>query len=70
MGRKTMPIVKDNNPMERKRSFHWISINSRLVRAARETDHIQLLVIAVTWLEYCRYDVKLYSINKLLRQLF
>ena len=36
-----VPCVKDNNPLARKRSFHWISMKSRHVRAARETSKFQ-----------------------------
>ena len=36
-----VPRVKDNNPLARKRSFHWISMKSRLARAARETSKFQ-----------------------------
>ena len=28
-----------------------------------KTDHISLIVAAVTWLKYCRYGVKLYPIK-------
>ena len=55
-------------PLARKRPFHWILMKSRLVRDARETlnfktVHIQLKVVAVTWLKYCWYGVKLYPIS-------
>ena len=51
--------------------FHWISMESRLVRAARETSKISKLitfnrrglVAAIIWLKYCRYGVKHYQIN-------
>ena len=36
-----MPRVKDNKPLARKRPFYWISIKSRLVRAAMETSKFQ-----------------------------
>ena len=32
-----VPCVNDNNPLARKRPFHWISMKSRFVRAAKET---------------------------------
>ena len=63
-GMLIVPRVKVNNPLGTQK----ISIKSRLVRAAEElqnfkTDHISRIVPAVTWLKYCRYGVKLYSIN-------
>ena len=52
-------------PCARKRPFHWISVKSRLVRAARETnDHCLLIVAAVIWPKYCQYGVKHYIINQ------
>ena len=54
-------IVKDE--------FHWISMKSRFVRAARETSKFHnylglLIVAAVIWSKYCRYGVKHYIIDQ------
>ena len=51
-------------PLARKRPFHWISMKSKLVRAARETNDHRLLIVAVfIWPKYCRNGVKHYIIN-------
>ena len=55
--------ITNPSPLARKRLFHRISMKSRLVRAARETSQLLLTNSrSVTWLKYCRYGVKLYSI--------
>ena len=33
-----------------------------------KTDHISLIVAAVTWLKYCQFGVKLYPINQSINQ--
>ena len=38
---KYCPMSRITTPLARKRPFHWISMKSRLVRAARETSKFQ-----------------------------
>ena len=38
---KWWPVSRITTPLARKRSFHWISMKSRLVRAAKETSKFQ-----------------------------
>ena len=61
--RDLRPLIKG------RRSFRWISKKSRIVRPSRETSKfrnwsLQLIVAAVKWLKYCRYDENtIWSIN-------
>ena len=64
------PVSGIKNPLARKSPFHWISMKSRLVRAAREISTYQNWSLLtnfchITWLKYCRYDVNtIQSINQ------
>ena len=66
---KWCSVSRITTPLSRKRPFHWISMKSRLVRAARETlnftnDHCLLIVAAIICPKYYRYGVKHYIINQ------
>ena len=41
---KWCPMSRITTPLALKRQFHWISMKSRLVRAARETSKFQKLI--------------------------
>ena len=65
-----MHCVKNNNPpwhaKDRFTNFRWREglwgPPGKLQNI--KTDHISLIVVAVTWLKYCRYGVKSFSINQ------
>ena len=67
MGRLMVPRFK--TPLTRKIPFRWISREGR--QGNFKTSKLitfSLIVAAVTWLKYCRYGVKLYSVNQSINQ--
>ena len=68
---KWCPVSRITTPLAHKRPFHWISMKNWLVGPPGKlqnfkTDHIKLIIAAVTWLKFCRYGVKLYPIRQLI----
>ena len=72
---KWCPVSMITTPCARKRPFHWISLKSRLVRAARETLEVHKRSLFINSrrrymaeiLPICRKTLYNQSINNLIR---